>query len=514
MISLGWISPCPTLIMLVSIVPLLFAENIIANDGKRAKLLRIGILGFVYVYAQDLLNLYPLYHLFKGWTFLFFCINSLINAILFLMFSLTRRKCGNLWGYVAFVVFSVLFDFVLLNIDFSFPAMSLGFLMIGINETGIPFMQWYEYTGILGGSVWILTTNVLAYILVRNRIEKKKLSISVLSSLIALIVLPISLSLLIYGTYKEHKAPVNFVLVQPNIDPYNEKFSIGQDEQCDRLVSLARVYADSATDFIVFPETALDSNFWYNNINENGMIAYLRDSLMVDYPDANLITGATMLQYFQTSEPPSRDAMKAGENLYIQMYNAAFQIASGEPVQVYKKDKLVLGTERNPFKKQWNSSLGGAQAYNLSQAEKQTIFKSAKANVGTFVCYESLFGAYCAKFADLGADILCTITNDGWWLDTDLPTKHLRHSQVRAIENRRSVARCGNTGITAGIDQRGCIVKQAPWWEPTAINVILNKNKTKTIYSQLGDYIGIFDAFLSLFIIGMIIFKRNYKKVN
>ena len=507
MISLGWFTPCPTLVMLVSIVPLLFAENLIAGDSKKAKLLRVGLLAFIYVYVQNLLILYPLFLMFKGWTLLFFCFNSLLYSLLFVLFSFVRRKLGNGWGYFAFVSFSVLFDFILQNIDFSFPAIPMGFMLIGNNQTGIPFMQWYEYTGVLGGSVWILAVNVLVFLLIRDKIEKKKLRIPRLSACMATIVLPIALSLLIYYTYREKKAPVEVVLVQPNFDPYTEKFTIDVADQLDRMVELAREYADSTTDVIVFPETALDSNFWYNNINDNGMVAYLRDTFLADYPEANLITGATMLEYFMGAVPPSRDAMVAGDNLFLQMYNAAFQVAYGQPVQVYKKDKLVLGTERNPFKKKWDSNFSGGQAINLARAEAQTIFRNGKAKVGCFICYESLFGDYCARFADMGADIFCTITNDGWWLDTDLPPKHLRHAQVRAIECRRSVARCGNTGVTAGIDQRGRIVAQAPWWEPTALKVTLNKNRTKTLYTQWGDYIGIISVLLFLLVITLTIYK-------
>ena len=508
MISLGWFTPCPTLVMLVSIVPLLFAENLIANDSKKAKLLRVGLLAFIYVYLQDLFILYPLTLLLKKWTFLIFCCNSLLYAFLFALFSLVKRKCGNRWGCISFVAFSVLFDFIMQNIDASFPAIPMGWMLIGMNETGLPFMQWYEYTGLLGGSVWILTVNVIAYILIWNRIEKKKLNVPLLSAFIAIVVLPIALSLVLYGTYKEKKDPVNFVLVQPNINPYSEKQSLGLAIQCDKMVSLARAYADAETDYIVFPETALDNNFWYNNLNENDMIVYLRDSVMAAYSEANLITGAMMLQYFMAVAPPSRDAMVAGENLYIQMYNAVFQIANGYPVQVYKKEKLVPLTEHSPFKKKWNRSLNGSQEYNLARGEKQNILRSATAKMGAFVCYESMFASYCAKFADMGADIYCMITNDGWWLDTGLPVAHLRHAQVRAIENRRSLARCGNTGITAGIDQRGRIVAQTPWWEPTALKVTLNKNRTKTLYTQWGDYVGVLAALLSLLIVVLLVFKK------
>lgn len=512
LISLGWITPCPTLVMLVAIVPLLFAEDIITKDERKVKLLRTALVGFIYMYLLDVMLISPISLLFGGWAYLFFCINSLLFAIVFLLYALFKRKLGKAWGLVAFVALYITFEYLLLNLDFSFPVVLLGNALMGIESFGLPFIQWYEYTGVLGGSLWVLAVNVLIYVLISNRVAKKKLNVAVLSSAIVIIVLPIALSVLIYNTYKECMSPVNFVLVQPNIDPYEEKFSIEQGEQLDRMLSLTRGAADESTDFIVFPETALDSNFWYNNINENGKICYLRDSIMSKYTQAHLITGATMLQYFMTKEPPSRDAMQAGDNLYIQMYNAAFQIAKNEPVQIYKKDKLVLGTERNPFAKEWDSKMTGGQTSNLAKAEEQAIFKSAKANVGTFICYEAIFGKYCSHFADMGADILCTITNDGWWLDTDLPTKHLRFVQLRAIENRRSIARCGNTGITAGIDQCGRIVAQSPWWEPDALKVTLNKNKTKTLYSMAGDYIGVMAAIASFFIFWIVVIRLILKK--
>ena len=132
---------------------------------------------------------------------------------------------------------------------------------------------------------------------------------------------------------------------------------------------------------------------------------------------------------------------------------------------------------------------------------------SAKVNIGCFICYESIYGAYCADYANKGADILCTVSNDGWWLKSKFVYTHLRVVQIRAIENRRAVVRSANTGFTAGIDQRGCIVAQAPWWEPAAINVTLNKNKTKTLYTQWGNYIGIISVLLVLFFITLTIYK-------
>ncbi|MBQ2573902.1 MAG: apolipoprotein N-acyltransferase [Bacteroidales bacterium] len=517
--SLSWIADYTSIVLVIALVPLLFAEHLVANSMLKHKMLATALVGILFIYTFQWIAESPLKLQFSWWMYhLYFLLVSLLFVAFFTLFALVKKRLGNKVGYIAFVCLYICFEYLLLTLnDITFPVLMLGNSMIGIEGFGIRYIQWYEYTGVLGGTLWILVCDVLFFLLIRNRIEKRKLNPYILSSAIVVFVLPLVASLLIFATYKEKKAPVEFVLVQPNYNPYTEKFTVPVNDQRDRMISLAEAEMTDNTDFVVFPETALDSNFWYNNIEENGMLQYLRDSVLSKHEGLKLITGVPMMQYYVAAESPSIDAVFANDSIFIEKYNAAILIDK-DRVQTYKKNIPVPFSERMPFVSifpflaKYTKEEKGSFLLNNAQGKEQNVFSSTKTNIGCFICYEGIYGEYCTNFIKNGADLLCTVANDGWWLKSHFMYAHLRAVQIRAIENRRSIVRSDNTGFTVGIDQRGYIVKQAPWWEATAINVTLNKNKKKTIYSQLGDYIGVLDVFVSIFIVGMAIYKMIRKK--
>ncbi len=90
------------------------------------------------------------------------------------------------------------------------------------------------------------------------------------------------------------------------------------------------------------------------------------------------------------------------------------------------------------------------------------------------------------------------ITNDGWWGDTPGYKQHRLFSRIRAIENRRSVARAANTGISCFIDQRGEIIAELGWGVEGAITASLNRNQEITFFVRYGDVIGRISIFLTI----------------
>ena len=98
------------------------------------------------------------------------------------------------------------------------------------------------------------------------------------------------------------------------------------------------------------------------------------------------------------------------------------------------------------------------------------------------------------------------ITNDAWWGDTPGYRQHLRYASLRAIETRRSIARCANTGISAIIDQRGNIIERTPWWEKSAIRGSINMNDEITYFVKTGDVPGrLCTAVFSLLVLALIV---------
>ncbi|MEZ4999260.1 MAG: nitrilase-related carbon-nitrogen hydrolase [Bacteroidales bacterium] len=99
--------------------------------------------------------------------------------------------------------------------------------------------------------------------------------------------------------------------------------------------------------------------------------------------------------------------------------------------------------------------------------DKREVFTNpvTATTIAPVICYESVFGRFITDFTRQGAELICIITNDGWWRNTSGYRQHLAFASLRAIENRRWVARCANTGISCFIDERGKIVEKTGWWE-------------------------------------------------
>ena len=109
--------------------------------------------------------------------------------------------------------------------------------------------------------------------------------------------------------------------------------------------------------------------------------------------------------------------------------------------------------------------------------------------VGVAICYESAFGGYVSEFARKGADLLFVSTNDGWWGDTPGYKQHFEFSKLRAIENRRCVARSANTGRSGFFNQKGDVLQFTEYWKEGVIKATLKANTEKTFYAKHGDYL-------------------------
>ena len=99
------------------------------------------------------------------------------------------------------------------------------------------------------------------------------------------------------------------------------------------------------------------------------------------------------------------------------------------------------------------------------------------------------------------AKALAVITNDAWWGNTPGYRQHLSYSSLRAIETRRDIARCANTGISAIINQRGDIVKKTSWWKTDTLAGKINLNNKITFFVKNGDIIGRISSFIFILLL-------------
>ncbi|MDC3105341.1 apolipoprotein N-acyltransferase, partial [bacterium] len=361
------------------------------------------------------------------------------------------------------------------------------------------------YTGVLGGTLWILFLNVLFYELI---VLKKKKTIYFLFFFITI---PFFISQILSNKKDDKIDTFNVVVVQPNVDPYLEKFTVNFRDQLNDFIRLARTKVDTNTNLLVGPETALQESIWESKVNYSESIIQLK-KLQLDFPKLNILLGATTYKLFKKGESKSSTARQfRKEDLWYDIYNSAIYIPNNQKISVYHKTKLVPGAEQIPFPALLNSfsslsvDLGGVSG-SLGSENTIECFEVDQFSLLPLICYESIYGDLnTAKFFD----VMCIITNDGWWKNTAGYKQHFSYSKLRAIEQKRSIIRCANTGISAFISSQGEVLDIANWDEQKVLKSQVDIYNTVTFYNRYGDYLGRLSSFISSIFILMIFVKSK-----
>ncbi|MCB0631063.1 MAG: apolipoprotein N-acyltransferase [Saprospiraceae bacterium] len=437
-------------------------------------------------------------------------VNSLLMCIPVLLFQRTVRVLPR-FGYVSFIAYWLSFEYLHMQWDLSWPWLTLGNVFAQMHPT----VQWYEYTGVFGGSLWILGLNVLLFRLWEQRQAGAAISLRRWIGAGALILLPILISLLIYYTYHPSEETRNVLLVQTNFEPHYDSYGGGrQQEQIDIVVDQIRNGLQANTDFVVLPETVFDSYGQRSRLNEYRPVEHLREALS-SQPGLALIFGLSAYHILATDEPHTRATKERtdvnGRSYFLETYNAAAQFIIGtDEVQFYKKSKLVPGAESFPFP--WLfffmepvvEQLGGTTGGFGAQLER-TPMVSTHGRVAPVICYESIYGEYFGGYVRQGAQAAFIMTNDGWWDNTPGHLQHLYFASLRAIETRRSIGRAANVGNSAFINERGDRVQEAQYNEAVTLNGQITLNDKLTFYVKWGDLIARIALFLALLLlVGMV----------
>lgn len=420
-----------------------------------------------------------------------FGLGALLMTLSFWLYRKIARNTKPLFADISLIGFWMSYEYLHQSWDLKFPWMNLG---NGFAATP-QLIQWYEYTGVYGGTLWVLISNILLFRLwtaykTGNKIPKlKALSVAFL----VWIVVPISLSLLVYNTFEEEVNPANVVVVQPNIDPYAKYGSFTPEQQLNKLIKLSKEKAQVNTEFFIWPETALvgfteEANF---RAATNYKIAA---SFLDSFKNATIISGAETYAIYKNKETETA-TFNPVNNIWWDSFNSAVAIENTPKLQFYHKSKLVPGVEKMPFPKLLSvlnplfEKFGGTTGGYGGQKEPSNLYASSGIGVATAICYESIWGEWIAKSVEKDAQFIAVITNDGWWGNTSGKDQHLQYASLRAIENRRWVARSANTGISAFINQRGDIVQQTKWWEDAVIKQDINLNAELTFYTTHPDWV-------------------------
>jgi len=512
-----WLAP----LLLIGLVPLFIAlanvDSTVINKRGKKIFLTAGLTFLVWNTA----SIYWVYNAISafndgvtGSIIAFFVslipygLGALLMTFAFWLYYRLKSKTNPIIGYLGLISFYISMEYLHQSWDLAFPWMTLGNGFAGMHQLA----QWYEYTGVYGGSVWVLLSNILAFEAYKAIKEKNNKPIIYW---LAVVILPIGFSLYTYYNYVEKSVPVNVVTVQPNIDPYKRYNSISSTEQISILAKLSDSVAQINTEYFIWPETAIPKYADENTIRGNPDFLQAQQFLS-RYKNGTLITGIESVKLYDNKKTISAKVNPNGG--FYDNYNSALQIENSAEVKFYHKSKLVPGAEKLPFPKIFSfiapvfDKLGGSVSGWGWQDHPEVFYAHSGIGVAPVICYESIWGDWVGESVKNGAQFIAIITNDGWWGNTSGKDQHLMYAKLRAIETRRWVVRSANTGISGFINQRGDVVKQSKWWTRAALKEDINLNDLLTVYVNNGDVLAKLFSALALVFALSIPYRKWIKK--
>jgi len=433
-------------------------------------------------------------------------VNALLMTLTVLWANWIHRKSDTDW-YFALVFIStwLILEHVHLRWDLSWPWLNLGNAL----ASWPIFAQWYEYTGTMGGSIWILYVNYLILYLILEKGKSPKIIRSGrwIRLGVWLLVPPI-ISLIIYFSTDTEGPTIHAVVINPNIEPHYEKFTQGETEKWDIYRNLLVEALEHQPDVILFPETIFD-RVDTESPELHPQIQRMEEELARRGSKAKILLGVTAYRLFDDRPLPDRSSIRISdtndsEPFYWEVYNSALLIGN-DTVPFYHKQKLVPGAEIFPYRQflpflnPLVDQLGGS-IYGFGRPRSQNVFEFGDVRLSPVICYESIYGEFTRQYVAGGANILGIITNDGWWGDTKGYKQHYRFAALRAIEYRRNILRSANMGESGAFDVLGrSIVRANKYDEQAVIPVKATLHEKVTFYALWGDFPGRFAIFLMIF---------------
>lgn len=283
-------------------------------------------------------------------------INTFLMSAVVYAYHRVKRNSGERTAWPVLVAGWLAMEFMNLRWDLDFP-----WLLMGNSFAGSPWMvQWYSVTGVAGGSLWVWMVNILVFtglrsLLVRHRLPLEERTVQgwlafrdIFRALVVLL-FPLLLSLYLYRTHSDDGLPTTEVgIIQPNVDPYHEKFESGSEaHQLDHLLRLSDEAIGSETRLLLWPETSIPGLVWLPDTgSQQPQLQQIRHRLSY-YEGVSLLAGASAITDYGLN-PPDLPALRrhAGGRGYI-AHNSALWIKNGEAMGVYHKSKLVAGVENS-----------------------------------------------------------------------------------------------------------------------------------------------------------------------
>ncbi|MBR4299802.1 MAG: apolipoprotein N-acyltransferase [Bacteroidales bacterium] len=525
MMSVPFIIPHTGIISLFGIIPLLCMERIADLSGKK----RIWPYHYTAFVLWNAITTFWVCNATIGGGIFAILANSLQMSLVFGLFRLSKKKFSGSLPYIFLAMAWIAWERFYFDAEISWPWLVLGNSFARTTWA----IQWYEMTGALGGSLWIWACNLGLFGLLVSLSDgsffawNRKARIVSAAGYLAILIAPMIISGSIGKQYRnsmESPEQLEVLIIQPNIDPYNKFEAMTQDQQNAILEEkMEQALKDRKGDSTAAPLLVLSPETFTRDIICGD---YPRSrtwrrftSFLKDYPNVSMLFGASSYEYIMSDERPTATARHINDGLWVESHNSALMTDGTTRTEIFHKNKLVVGVEHTPYPAVFcriDDMLGGVMGRCVGQGDITLLnvrpIEGQAIPIGCAICYESVYGEYYTDYVRKGARAMAIITNDAWWGDTPGYRQHLSYASIRAIETRRAIARCANTGISAIISPSGEILQPTPWWEPAVIKAHVPLREDITFYVSHGDITGRICTFLFMLLLLALVVRFVTKK--
>jgi len=466
----------------VALVPLLIA----INEANWKQSLWLGfVAGGVYFFGimNWLMVLVPFSTFF--WVSLGYIVLSTYLACYVFMFTVSIRFILSLWNQSSGRQYPVSFAqklayIFLVGITWTGLEVIRGHIASGLPWASLGYTQWKilpiiqvaSLTGMYGVTFLIALFNGVVAVLI---IDIRNWKESFKSAIIPLAIIIASLG---YGiislTQPTDSKTIKVGLVPGNIKQKDKMASWGDKANWifDKYIQATQKVSNEKLDMLVWPETAVPQ-YMFPESDELNRIRFLLSRL-----NTYMLMGALS---YERAYPE------------VKYYNSAFILTpKGEIIDKYDKIHLVPVSEQFPFRRYLPKKI---QEYvkgvsDFDSGTRYTVFNTPLGNIGVPICFESVFPEISREFINRGANLIAIITNDSWFIGTFAAEQHFSTAPFRAIENRVSVFRCANYGVSCIIDPYGRITKKlTPKENEEYLIGDVGVYQAGTFYTKHGDYL-------------------------
>lgn len=482
---------------------------------KRESLAGINRITYVMAFIYNAITLYWVgswqpdtdpFLMIAGVTLLFF--NPIIFLIPSTLYYFAKKSFNRRVALFLFPLFWVAAEFLYSITDFRFPWVTLGHSLAYFKS----FIQIAEFIGSFGLGILVIYINVFAYLGHYNYRKKKKFLVYEIAALL-LFLLPIFYGGIAIDNTEKVEKKVKVGIIQPNLNPWKKWEAGNVSQQLELYLELSQKEIDNGAELLIWPETALPVYLLAGGYEKTVQSIHS----FCDTNNVYILTGMPHANFYfdSTKAPPESKKTKSGTNYTSYNSILLFQPNSRE-VPMYGKIKLVPFGEKVPLVEhipflgdliKWNV---GISSWNEGTEHKvfEIDLGKKKINVAGVVCIESIYPRFISEFVANDAELIVVVTNDSWYGDSSGPYQHKEMSVLRAVENRRSVVRSANGGISCVIDKYGKTLIETGMFEKNSFSYDVELNSDKTVYSKTSYLLPWISLVSSIFIMFVFMFNK------